>query len=318
MFAALEDYYRVGYGDIIGKPGVHYQPDFLSSPTKIKRILHTLHNFRGIARVVNLPFKSLWYRHYFSQEYREDDQYMFIFFSRWHRICECGFISYLRRNYPGCKCVLFLQDINNAKKLDIQRMKDLFDHVMLFERNYARECDVEYYPLVYCEGLKEVPAGPRDIDLLFVGKAKGRYDLLKKIYDRLSSNGIYCEFYLSQIDQKVDPADTGIHIVDKVPYEDNIRLLKRSKCVLDIIPPGTDCNTLRMSEAMYYNNRVITNNLNIVKEEYYSPELISLYTDPEEMDLEFLKKDYENVVYPLKDRISPDAFLAHLDAVFNW
>ena len=317
FFASHHDYFRVAFDDVIGIPGVHYQPDFLYSTTRFKKILHSLHIFRGISKKIIPPCREIWYKQYFPEEYKKNDQYYFVFFFGWHRICYNGFLKFLRERFPGCKCILYLCDLNETKKLDMGIMKELFDHVMLFERNYAEKCGVEYYPLVYSEGLKDVPMKDRDIDLLFVGKAKGRYDFLKKIYDRLTESGVRCEFYLSNIDQPVDRSSSGIHIVDHVPYEENIRLLKRSKCVLDIVPPETNCNTLRMSEAMYYNNRVITNNRHIVDEVFYSPDLISVYSSADDIDIAFLQREYGNVCYTGKDQISPKAMLNHLDDLFG-
>lgn len=318
IFASAEKYFDVGYSEIRNSPNVHYQTDYLYKPGKIRKALHSLHNFRGIAKKVNIPGKSIWYHQYFTEKFDPQYRYIFLFFSQWHKICCDGFVKYLKKNYTGCKCVLFLQDINNAKKLDMGLMKKTFDHIMIFEKNYAKECGIEYYPLVYCEGLREIPLyGERPIDLLFVGGAKGRYDKLKSIYDRLESEGINCQFYLSKIDQKIVDCDPGIHIVDIIEYEDNIRLLKKSKCVLDIIPPGTDCNTLRLSEAICYGNRVLTNNKNIVNEDFYSSELISVYSSSDDIDVEFLKKPYVEVDFRYKDKISPEALLKHLENTFK-
>lgn len=317
FFAPHHDYFRVAFDDIIDIPGVHYQRDFLYSTTRLKKFLHSLHIFRGIAQKINPPFREIWYKQYFPEEPNEGDRYYFVFFYNWHKICEGGFINYLRKRFDGCKCILYLCDINLAKSIDMEKMKGLFDHIMLFERNYAEQCGIDYFPLVYSEGLKHVPMKERDIDLLFVGKAKGRYDFLKQVYDRMTANGVHCEFYLSHIDQKVEEGDVGIHIVDHVPYEENIRLLKRAKCVLDIVPPGTNCSTLRMSEAMYYNNRVITNNKYIVDEAFYSSDLISVYSTAEDMDIAFLKQEYGEVIYKGRDEISPKALLRHLDEVFG-
>ena len=316
FFASSEEYFNVGYGDIMDLSNVHYQVDYLYNTNKILKVIHSIHNFRGIAKKIDLPLKKLWYKKYFPETFIDGTQYIFIFFFQWHRICQEGFINYLREHYPKCKCVLFLQDINNAKKLDISCMKKIFDHVMIFERNYAEQNRIEYYPLVYCEGLKEYHSKERPIDLLFVGGAKGRYEKLKSIYIRLCKEGINCQFYLSRIDQKIDEAYQGIHIVDNVDYYDNIMLLKQSKCVLDIVPKGTNCNTLRMSEAICYGNRVLTNNKYIVDEKYYNPEYISVYSTPEDIDISFLKKAYYDIDYHYKENISPFAFLNHLNELF--
>ena len=317
FFASDEKYFDVAYSEIRNLPNVHYQSGYLYKPGHFRKVLHSLHNFRGIARIVDIPMKKVWYGQYFSEKYNPKLQYFFVFFAQWHKICSNGFVRYLKRKYPGCKCILFLQDVNNAKKIDMDLMKKTFDHVMLFERNYAKKCGIEYYPLVYSEGLKDIPLNAeRPIDLLFVGGAKGRYGRLKKIYDRLSNEGVNCQFYLSRMDQKVETDDQGIHIVDNVAYEDTIRLLKKSKCVLDIIPSGTDCNTLRLSEAICYNNRLLTNNTNIVKEPFFNPDLISVYSNADDIDIDFLKRDYTGVDYHYKDKISPVAFLRHLDQLF--
>ena len=318
IFATNEKYYEVGYSEIKRMQNVHFQSDYLYKPGKIRKVLHSLHNFRGVAKLVDIPGKSIWYHQYFAEKHNPNYQYIFLFFHRWQKICCNGFVDYLRKKYPGCKCVLFLQDIDYARKIDMNLVKRTFDHVMLFEKNYAKQCGIEYYPLVYCEGLREIPLdGERPIDLLFVGGAKGRYDKLKKIYDRLESEGINCQFYLSRMDQEILEDEPGIHIVDTVEYEDNIRLLKKSKCVLDIIPSGTDCNTLRLSEAICYRNRVLTNNKNIVNEEFYRTDLISIYSNSDDIDVEFLKKPYTGVDYHYKDKISPEALLKHLENIFR-
>lgn len=316
FFASSEEYFNVGYREIMDLPCVHYQTDYLRSPNKILKALHSLHNFRGIAKRVDLPLKAIWYKKYFDEPYSEGSQYIFVFFYQWSWICQKGFVEYLRTHYPGCKCVLFLQDVNNAKRLDMPCVKKTFDHVMLFERNYAKQCGIEYYPLVYCEGMTEYHPTERPIDLLFVGGAKGRYEKLKAIYDRLSKEGVNCQFYLSRIDQEVLQSNSGIHIVDNVAYKDNIMLLKQAKCVLDIIPEGSNCNTLRMSEAICYGNRVLTNNMYITREEYYSPELISVYSSADDINVSFFKKPYTEADYCYKEKISPVALLRHLDDVF--
>lgn len=314
FFASDEEYLRLGYSDCFDMENVHFQRQYLYHTTKIRRLLNLAHYHSLIAKKVNLPFKSIWYKQYYPLPFLEENEYVFIFFFRWNLIFNGGYIDYLRKHYPGCKCVLFLQDINNARKLDIEFEKKLFDHIMVFEKNFAKEQGIEYYPLVYAPKYEET-GEDRFIDLLFVGGAKGRYKLLRKIYKRLCSEGINCQFYLSNMDEEQDPEDQGIHVVPNVPYEENVRLLKKAKCVLDIVPPNTNCNTLRMSEAIAYNIRVLTNNEHIVEEEYYDPSLISIYREPDDIDISFLKQPYESVDYHFREQIGGKAFLSHLDSV---
>lgn len=314
IFSGDEEYLHVGYSDICNQDNVVYKTQYLYHPTKIRKLLNIAHYHSYIAKKIDLPLKKIWYKQYYPIPFCNGEEYVFIFFSRWQLIFNSGYLQYLREKYPGCKCVLFLQDIDKARMLDIQYEKTLFDHIMVFERNFADKNGIEYYPLVY--GAEYNDTGEdRSIDLLFVGKAKGRYKLIKQIYDRLSKSGINCQFYLSYMDELPDASETGIHIVDFVPYEENVRLLKKSKCVLDIVPANTNCNTLRLSEAIVYNIKVLTNNTAIKNEEFYSEALISTYTSPDDIDVEFLKMPYSDVDYKFKEKISGKAFLQHLDQV---
>jgi len=275
------------------------------------------HYYSKMSNIVNVPFRSIWYSQHYKDEFNNNQKFIFLFFFKWHKIFDGGYIRYLRKKYPGCKCVLFLQDINNAKKLNMEAEKKRFDHIMVFEKNFALEHGIEYYPLVYSEGLKGVHYTYRPYDLTFVGYAKTRYSLVKEICDKITENKLVGCFYLSGFDDIPICDNPQIHFVKRIAYDDNIKLLKRSKCILDIVPSNTNCNTLRVSEAMYYKTKILTNNKHIVEEKYYNPEYISIYKDSSDIDIEFLKKKYVEVNYPYKEEISPVALLKHLEKVLN-
>lgn len=313
FFASPERYLNIGYGDIIKRPDILFQTEYLYHPTKIRRFLNLAHYHSFLARHFDLPFKKLWFHQYYPLKYDKSIEYVFIFFYRWHLIYYGGYIDYLRKNYPGCKCVLYLGDIDWAKRLDIYRAKNLFDHIMVFERNFAKEHGIEYYPLVY--GAKYSSGeNPRTIDLLFVGRAKKRFELIKGIFKKMAPLGLNCQFYVSGIDQLCEDLGPGFHVMKSFfPYDDTVKLLKQSKCVLDIIPENVDCNTLRVSEAIAYDIRILTNNANIVHEDFYNPSLISTYSNPDDIDISFLKQKYQHVDYHYRDKINGEAFLRHLD-----
>ena len=316
IFGEPNDFYEASYKDISEVEGAIYQSEFLPGMPKLVKKIHTAHCLIPFSAKRKIPLKRIWYKKYFSQRYKEGDEYVFVFLFMWNPIFHNGYLEYLRKNYPNCKCVLFLCDINCAKKLNIEDEKKRFDHIMVFERFFAKENDIEYYPLVYSDYREDVNIEEKTTDLLFVGWAKGRYKLLKQIYDRLSSNGVKCQFYLTKMDEEI-PKDSGIHFVDWVPYDKYIELLKKAKCLLDIVPPNTDCSTLRANEAMSYKSRILTNNTRIVFEEFYDPESISVYNSPDEIDINFLLREYTNTEYNgyIKN-MGPAALVRHLDKIF--
>lgn len=316
FFASEEDYLRVAYSDIFNLKNVYYQSEFLYSNTKFKKFLFMVHYSSKLNSIHKIPFKKMWFPyHYNKNHFKNSNKYIFVFFFKWRRVFDAGYLEYLRNEYPNCKCVLFLQDINNAKTLDIKKEKERFDHIMVFEKFFAKEHEIEYYPLVYSEGLINLHYNTRIYDLVFIGGAKGRYKTIKSISEKLKMENLkYC-FYISGMQRPTDETDKNIHFVNYLPYEENIRILKQSKCILDIVPPHTNCNTLRMSEAICYQNRVITNNIHIVEESFYDPKLISVYTNPLDIDIDFIKAPYENINYRNRYDISPIALLKHLEQI---
>lgn len=315
IFGSDGDYLKASYNDIFDVDGATYQPEFLPGKFVLTKKIHTAHCLTDFAVKKKLPFRKLWYKQYFNQKYKQGDEYVFIFFHIWKPIFQNGYIEYLRKEYPGCKCVLFLCDINCARTFDIEEEKKRFDHVMVFERNFAKEHNIEYYPLVYSDYRHEINPDEKEIDVLFVGWAKGRYKYLKQIYDKLTSAGINCQFYLTKLDEEV-PAESGIHVMDWMYYPQYKELLKKAKCLLDIIPPNTDCSTLRVNEAMSHKCKILTNNTRIVNEEFYDPQNISVYENPDNIDVNFLMEEYtapdygENVI-----KMGPKALFQHLDKV---
>lgn len=311
IYGSNNDYWKVSYKDIDKVSGATYVAGFLPEAPTVVRKFHT-----AMAVRKKLPLRKLWYSAYFSEKYHSSDDYVFVFFQAWQEIFQNGYLDYLRKKYPGCKCVLLLCDINQARKLNIEEQKKNFDQVLVFERIFAREKGIGYYPLVYSDFRSEICSEEKDIDLLFVGWAKGRYKLLKQIYDRLTAEGVNCQFYLTKLDEEV-PEDSGIHTADWVPYDQNISLVKRAKCLLDIVPPNTDCNTLRVNEALSYKCKILTNNTRIISEEFYDPESISVYSAPEDIDIDFLLKPYNDPDYNgYITKMTPQALINYLDAAF--
>ncbi len=315
IFGASNDFWRASYKDTEKVEGAIYQAGFLPGVSTLTRKLHSAHCCTPFAVKHRLPLRRLWFGRYAPVKFQDGNEYVFIFFSSWFPIFQNGYIEYLRKKYPGCKCVLLLGDINSARKLDMEEEKRRFDRVMVFERFFAKEHGLEYYPLVYSDFRHEVKREEKTIDLLFVGWAKGRYKLLKQIYDRLTENGVNCQFYLTKLDEEV-PAESGIHTADWVPYPDYLALLKQAKCLLDIVPPNTDCNTLRVNEAMSYKCKILTNNARIVSEEFFDPASISVYQTPEEIDVDFLRSDYNDPDYDgYILNMTPKALVDHLNDV---
>lgn len=118
-------------------------------------------------------------------------------------------------------------------------------------------------------------------DVYFLGQPKGREHILEEIKRNFLSLGIQCNFKIVY-----SPADY-------ISYEDNIRNVISSKCVLEICQEGQHGLTLRALEAMLCHRKLITNNKSIVKEDFYNPHNIFIIgVDDNQNVKDFIDSDF--------------------------
>lgn len=118
-------------------------------------------------------------------------------------------------------------------------------------------------------------------DLYFLGQPKGREQMLEELKKIYLSLGIQCDFKIVY-----SPADY-------ISYEDNIRNVISSKCVLEICQEGQHGLTLRALEAMLCHRKLITNNKSIENEDFYNPQNIFIIgVDNNQNVKDFIDSDF--------------------------
>lgn len=118
-------------------------------------------------------------------------------------------------------------------------------------------------------------------DLYFLGQPKGREQMLEELKKIYLSLGIQCDFKIVY-----SPADY-------ISYEDNIRNVISSKCVLEICQEGQNGLTLRALEAMLCHRKLITNNKSIENEDFYNPQNIFIIgVDNNQNVKDFIDSDF--------------------------
>ena len=93
----------------------------------------------------------------------------------------------------------------------------------------------------------------------FLGNKKNRINeinQIKAICDNVSKNS-----YWKVVENEKD----------YVPYIDYLSIMINSKCIVDVIIPGQTGLSLRPMEALFFNKKLITNNLYIKKMDFYHP-----------------------------------------------
>lgn len=126
------------------------------------------------------------------------------------------------------------------------------------------------------------------IDFFFVGIPKDREPYLLKIKTFLESRGYKCYFII--------PHSSSEYI----SYEENLRYVARSRCIVDIYQKGQSGITRRPVEALFYNKKLITNNPEIRNYDFFHPNNIFIL---EGEDFEKIPTFMEKTVYVQSDSL---------------
>lgn len=119
-------------------------------------------------------------------------------------------------------------------------------------------------------------------DFYFLGYKKDRGNEIDEIKNQLSQYKILF---------KVVTNDD-----ETIPYLENIEFIKNSKCIVDILQKEQSGLTLRPLEALAFNKKLITNNLNIRNEVFYSSKNIFIIGIDDFNNLDnFLKMGYQPI-----------------------
>lgn len=317
IFGAAEPFFEIAYADAVQLPNVRYYRE----PVRSKRAsgllnrLYRLHLSAKLNDLAGLPFKQIWLGRHFENDFEQHRPLCFVFFSNWVKTMSYGFPEYLRKHYPGAKLVCYFQDLIAKKKYtDIEQVKKTFDLVMSFDPKEAGEYGISYHPLVYSADPETDVSQPPESDVFFLGLAKNRLPTILKAYETLREGGLSCRFFLAGVKKADQLYKEDIRYITHMSYQDNLREVKGTRCMLEVMQTGGHGYTLRMMEAVAYNKKMITNNPEIHKAPFFSAELIQQFNAPDKIDPAFVHTETALKAYPNKEVISPVELLRFIDA----
>ena len=83
----------------------------------------------------------------------------------------------------------------------------------------------------------------------------------------------------------------------QMPYEENLKRIRKTRCMLEIMQQGGHGYTLRYCEAIAMGKKLATNNPEIEKAPFYKKEFISVFKSVEEFDPQFILNGDREVDY---------------------
>ena len=315
IFGYDTDLYRIPFGDINKLDNAVYLYKPIDSDSRVLTLLYKAHTTKKINSLIKLPFKSIWNPMMFRHKFGNGLPICFTFLIRRCDLVEQGLIGYLKKQYPGSKFVCFYTDVmKTCLKYDLDRIRREFDLLLTFDQADAEKYGLVYHPLVYSQ--TDIPDNDAidPCDVFFVGHAKNRLDDILTAYEKLRGAGLKCDFHISGVAERDRRFADEIDYCDKMPYTENLQRIKKSRCMLEIMQKGGHGFTLRACEAIEFDRKLLTNNPEVANAPFYSPDAVSVFTDPNSIDTDFVKSGGQNTDYGYKEQLSPVHLLEFIES----
>ena len=133
---------------------------------------------------------------------------------------------------------------------------------------------------------------PKKIDVLYLGRDKGRLNYLLDLQKQLENMGLKTYFHICADRSYLKYKNKNYK--KEIPYSEYLLMLSESKAILNIVPDGQTSVTQREMEAIFHNRKCITNNIGLVKCDFYDSNRYFILGKDDMKDLPlFISKDVD-------------------------
>lgn len=225
------------------------------------------------------------------------------------------FLEYIRKKYKA-KLVLYVMNPTSAIELNPELCNNHYDAVFTVYANDANHYGWHICNHIYAKIPDEKPSNHNgyDADVFFIGRAKNRLQKILRTYEFLVSHDIKCDFHIIEVNEKEKRHADNIHYNKWLPYKEVLRRMHRSKCVLEILQKPGEGPTLRTTEAIIYNKKMITNDLEAASNPFFDDRFVQIFDVPENINLAFIKDDIEPH-YNYREEYSANNFLKRVEGI---
>ena len=245
-----------------------------------------------INHIFKVPLKFVYYKK-IDEIINISGNEIILVYDQFNLNCDINLYRYLKKAHPNITLVyLFTNIIEHSKaryyKYDT-KLRDFFDFVFCFDREDAKKYEYDYHGLLFDRLDAKYETIALDCDLFFVGQAKDRVDRIVNIYDMALRESLSCYFYCTNYNDKSNFYSSKNIFYDKyLKYETVICKIKSSKAVVDIMQQNSTGITLNICDAIFFNKKIITDNLNVKFEPWYNPNRIYLIGEEDRTITDFL------------------------------
>lgn len=263
-------YYMYGLSGL-EQNNILFKPLLSKSGSQLSKI------YRGIRKChlgSVLPFKEMWMSDWISQISEYDTIVIGETGNAYNVAC------YIKKQFPNKRVIIWYR--NSVKDtIDPCEFDSRICEVWSFDENDCKKYNLKFNPQF---SLKSPLYKEHEIeyDAFFVGKDKGRLDILKKVENDLKAKGLRTMFCI--VGYNSSP----------LSYKEVLDFISKSKIIVDIQADWQTGITLRPMESIFYNRKLITNSPNIKSFDFYNQNNIFQLDSGDDFDA-FYSADYETV-----------------------
>lgn len=309
------DYCEVMCREIIGRKNVTFINKANNLKSDLAKSLDLL--FQKISTKTNISFfPSFRFKSYFCGTLiPKEINLCFIFFDSNAHSRDKVFLKYIKNRYKA-KLVLYVMNPTSAIKLEPDLCRNYYDLVFTVCAKDAGHYGWHISNHIYSKipEIKQSSYDGYDTDVFFIGRAKNRLQKILHTYKFLASNDIKCDFFIVDANEKEKHYANDIHYSKWLPYEEALKRMCRSRCVLEILQKPGEGPTLRTTEAIIYNKKLITNDAGAAANPFYDERFVHIFDVPENINLNFIKKDIQPC-YHYNEEYSANNFLKHIEEI---
>ncbi|MDW8851205.1 hypothetical protein SD960_13960 [Flavobacterium sp. MMLR14_040] len=170
-----------------------------------------------------------------------------------------------------------------------------FDEVYSFEKEDCAKYNLKFITNFIYKESKTNPAGIFKYDIFNISSKDNRFNIISKIADELTNNGISSKIII--YDKKNKTKNANIEFISEYIQIDQVNeFVNDSKFLLDIHRKEQNGLTFRVFESLGLQKKLITTNPNIAHYDFYNPKNILIIDETNiNFDTEFFTSPYEPI-----------------------
>lgn len=186
----------------------------------------------------------------------------------------------------------------------ITRYKNYLDRVFFFDKQDIARYGSNAYPITNCYFPTKNLKTSVEYDVFYLGTStKTRLEQIKNLHQTLE-NKFTLKTILKIPKYQTERDENGLVLSHhSLSYSENLELLQKSKCLVDIKFDYHDGLSFRFFEALFYKKKLITNNASVKHYDFYHPNNIFITDFIDFNGLEnFLTTPYQEIDQCIVDK----------------